>query len=93
MSKATSLYSKTNHKLVDAIKALEGVRERNRYGMLVVVDSSNKLKGTITDGDIRRALIEHGDMSVSLNKVMAKNPVTATLDEAEDVIRKKITNN
>ena len=39
---------KTNHKLVDAIKALEGVGERNQYGMIVVVDSSNKLKGTIT---------------------------------------------
>ena len=84
---------KTNHKLVDAIKALEGIGERNLYGIVLVVDSSNKLKGTITDGDIRRALIEHGDMSVSLNKVMLKNPVTATLDESEDVIRKRIINN
>jgi len=84
---------KTNHKLVDAIETLEGKSDRNLYGIVLVVDSSNKLKGTITDGDIRRALIKYNDLSVTLNKVMSKNPITASLDEAEGALRKKIINN
>ena len=40
--------------LKEALKKME----QNFYKCLIVVDNDNKLLGTITDGDIRRAIIK-----------------------------------
>jgi dTDP-glucose pyrophosphorylase len=52
----------------------------------LVVDSNRKLLGTVTDGDIRRALISQVDMDCSVEKVMNNNPVTALTSQSSDVI-------
>ena len=41
-----------NHKIKEALVRLE----KNRGKCLIVVNKDNILKGTITDGDVRRAL-------------------------------------
>ncbi len=40
----------------------------------LVVDNNNKLLGIVTDGDIRRALLRHQDMSSPIDTVMNKSP-------------------
>jgi arabinose-5-phosphate isomerase len=48
-----------------------------RLGCTCVVDAKNKLKGIITDGDLRRLLQNHHDFShISAKDVMNKNPKT-----------------
>jgi len=42
------------------------------------LDSSTELLGTITDGDIRRAILGGVDLSSECSKVMNKNPCSAT---------------
>ena len=43
----------------------------------LVVDDDRRLLGTVTDGDIRRALIQNYSMKDTIAKVMNTEPVTA----------------
>ena len=63
---------------------------------LVVVDKKNTLKGTITDGDIRRALVQGKSLNDNINKVYNKNPEKIYFnkkyleDDKSDTLFKKI---
>ncbi|WP_373613473.1 SIS domain-containing protein [Mucilaginibacter sp. OAE612] len=67
-----------------------------RLGMVIVGDSS-RIKGVVTDGDLRRALLKHPDTStLTIAEIMTVNPVI--IDEHEFVgyaeqlmLEKKIT--
>lgn len=67
-----------------------------RLGM-VIVGRVNHIKGIITDGDLRRALLKHPDISsLHITNMMTYNPVIVDMDEyihvAEQVMmEKKIT--
>ena len=57
----------------EAIKILNGgVR------ILLVIDSNNRLQGTLTDGDIRRGLISKLPMDSKIVNLMNSNPITAS---------------
>jgi len=56
----------------EAIQVLDNIA----LGIVMVVDSNGRLVGTITDGDIRRALIKQKPMSTHLAEIMFNNPVT-----------------
>lgn len=56
----------------------------------LVVDDKDKLIGTITDGDIRRALIKHVGMNSSIKDVMNNNPTTACISDSPDLIMSKM---
>ena len=57
--------------LFEAINVLE----KNYSKILIVVDSNDKLIGTISDGDIRRRLIKNGDINISCGDLANKNCV------------------
>lgn len=57
--------------LEDAIKRLNSSALR----IALVVDEDKKLLGTVTDGDIRRSMLRHRSMRVSIVEVMNKSPV------------------
>ena len=42
----------------------------------LVVDEHKKLLGTVTDGDIRRALINKSSMKSPVSQIMNSNPLT-----------------
>ena len=68
-----------------AIKALEEQSLR----IVMIVDSNRRLIGTVTDGDIRRALIQHVSMDAQLDEFMFKKPTVATLfDDKETILAK-----
>ena len=53
----------------------------------LVVDDSDRLLGTITDGDIRRALLAHHGMETLVVDVMKKHPITALeSDDSETIL-------
>lgn len=54
--------------------------------IVLVVDDDNKFIGTITDGDIRRALINKADMETRLDHVMCSEPVIASINDNDRVI-------
>ena len=63
-----------SHSLADAVSVLEqGPATR----MVLVVGENQELLGTITDGDIRRAIIRGRTLSSSLETVMNRNRTLA----------------
>ena len=52
------------------------VLDESALRIIMVADENNYLLGTVSDGDIRRALIEHSEMSTQLVNVMNKFPIT-----------------
>ena len=70
--------------LADAVSILE---QERTSGMILVVGEDQELLGTITDGDIRRAIIRRKGMSSSLEEVMNRNPVVAPVGSSWSVIK------
>jgi dTDP-glucose pyrophosphorylase len=58
----------------DAISTID----RGGARIALVVDGEGKLLGTVTDGDIRRALIGHKPLTESISQVMNASPRSAT---------------
>lgn len=65
---------------------------RGKLGMVVVVESGNKIVGVITDGDIRRAVLKHKEalFHLTAKELMSTNPRTISPEkkvvEAEAVM-------
>lgn len=62
-----------NKKLSDAIEKLH----KGGMRIALVVDKKGLLIGTITDGDIRRALINKVDLDSQVKNIMNSNPISA----------------
>lgn len=74
--------------------------DRNQKGIALVVDTEGKLVGTVTDGDIRRAILARINLDSSIATLLEKkrrtpygNPVTASQDtptpQLLDLMREK----
>lgn len=61
--------------LETAISALE----KGGLGIVLVTDIDDVLLGTVTDGDVRRALLRHKTMDTPLREVMCATPQVADL--------------
>lgn len=57
-------------------KAIE-VLDRAALRIALVVDANDKLLGTLTDGDVRRALLKHLSLNTPVSQVMNAQPKTA----------------
>ena len=57
--------------ILDAIEHIEATKK----SIAVVVSKQNKLIGTITDGDIRRALLHGHDLDSKVENIMNHNPI------------------
>lgn len=77
------LIVKYNHSL--SFKEILRLLDVTGQGFLSFVDDNNKLVGIITDGDVRRAIL---DGKTKINEVINFNPVTIT----ENIDRNKIIN-
>ena len=73
---------KSNDTMKDAIRALNEEALR----IVMIEDDQKKLLGTITDGDIRRALTEHMDMTSELSQIMHVNPISISTDITSEQI-------
>lgn len=56
--------------------------------VLVVVDEEDKILGTVTDGDMRRAIIKNLDIQTPIQDIMTKNPIVMSYNSnKEDALR------
>ncbi len=78
-----SLLLNSDASLKDAIYLLE----KTDKGIVLVIDKKGILIGTITDGDIRRALLNCFDLKVEVKEVMRRNMIV--LNEKTEFIQKK----
>lgn len=78
----------------DLLKESLLIMTRLRTGYVLVVDNSKKLIGVLTDGDIRRSIMNSiSNLEYSVENVMATNPVSVSIDTkiqvAEDLMKSK----
>ena len=68
------------HSIEQAIEVLEKGAER----IVLVTNHDNELLGTITDGDIRRALLKHLPLESSIDAIMCNRPIVVPKSMARD---------
>jgi dTDP-glucose pyrophosphorylase/predicted transcriptional regulator len=68
--------------LRDAIVVLD----RGGRQIAIVVDPDQRIAGTITDGDVRRALLKQLPLDTPVSEVMARSPRTAPADSSKEKI-------
>ncbi|WJW74592.1 nucleotidyltransferase family protein [Thiohalobacter sp. IOR34] len=66
-----------------AMKEVLSVIDRGGMQIALVVDDGCHLLGTVTDGDIRRALLRGEGLDTPVSGLMNANPVTGLVDEDE----------
>jgi dTDP-glucose pyrophosphorylase len=72
--------------LHDAMVAVDagGIR------IVIVVDEARQVLGTLTDGDIRRALLRQLSMDTLCSEIMTRSPETASVHASKDEILKRM---
>lgn len=54
---------------------------KSRTGIVLIVDDQDRLRGTLVDGDIRRAVLGGKKLDGSIEGAMNRNPVTARAEQ------------
>jgi len=80
------------------IKTLILTMSNSNFGLAIIIDSSRKMVGIVTDGDLRRAWNDYDSLKLlSIEDIMTKEPTTAyeedNIHEAELIMRDKKINN
>lgn len=68
--------------LLEAIEVIDKAQTQ----VALVVNSKNQLLGSLTDGDIRRALINQTELSEKVEVFMFKNPITVKANQSNSDI-------
>lgn len=75
-------------------QALVTMEKAKRFGLppglVLVVDRQNRLKGTLTDGDVRRALMQGHTGELHIEDAMARTPVFVNADIPESGIVEEV---
>lgn len=70
----------TVHKDATYLEALEKINSTTR-GFIIVVDEEDKVVGTLTDGDMRRALLEGGTLGDQIEGIYQKDFISLRVTE------------
>ena len=84
-----SLFCKIDNTLLSALKIIND----NAMGAVFVVDDNYKLYGVITDGDIRRSILNDISLYMTAGDIVSSNSVYGLDNENYESIMKKITHN
>lgn len=82
MERIADFIGKDDITIVDAM----GKIDKNTGGILFIVDTDDKLVGALTDGDIRRWIINAGKISATVSNAMNKAPKSLTVAGKEKAI-------
>ncbi len=73
-------FAKENTKIKDAMAMIDDSR------IVLVIDEDEKLIGTITDGDIRRALLRGFTLDDEIKTIYNPNPVTCSIHDSKETV-------
>ena len=68
--------------IVEAMQKIDA----NRHGVLFIADETGRLKGCVTDGDIRRWIIKTGELTGTTQQLMNQKPKYLFSDQAEHAL-------
>lgn len=70
----------------DTLMAALQTINASKVQVALVVDQEDRLLGTVTDGDVRRALLKDGDLSEPVENFMNVKPITASINDHPEAI-------
>ena len=73
---------KESTSIIEVLKIID----KSSKQLALVVDDSNKLLGTISDGDIRRALLKKISLNESVKNIYFKKPTIASINDSREEI-------
>ena len=79
MIKGNDFFLKATNSILDVINNIEDCK----YQICFIVDDNNSLIGSITDGDIRRGLIEGLSIDSNASQIMNSNPISILSTQSE----------
>ncbi len=82
-SRLENLFASEN----SSIKEILGILDKGAKGIVFIVDKEKRLKGTITDGDIRRAILSGAGLEDNVSNIVHKNPVYIAYDMNREKIK------
>ena len=78
-------WEKSTLYLTDTMEKAVEVLEKNRLiGIGLVIDKDKRLVGTVTDGDIRRAIIKHCGMDTPVAQLMNHQPAVVKAGDSQE---------
>lgn len=83
MERIAEFIGKDNITIVDAM----GMIDINNNRILFIVDDAERLVGALSDGDIRRWLMNAGEISATVSNAMNKSPKSLTVDEKMNAVK------
>ena len=85
-------WRKTSLKPTDTLTTVIDYLTHEGMQIVLIVDGQGKLLGTITDGDIRRALVRHLGMDTLAGEIMFTKPITASAGDSRETILRAMNN-
>ena len=85
MSEITKLFINKNAKIKDCLKILDNAV---KYHIALAVDEFGRLEGSVTDGDVRRGLLNKVNLDDPVSKIMNNKPVTLQENSDKNEIAK-----
>ena len=76
-----------------SIREVVQIIDREALRAAFIVDQSDTLLGVVTDGDVRRALLQNVDFDASVDKIMHTKPLTCAPSQSRQTIRSIIEQN
>ena len=76
--------------LVSPISKALSTINKNMNGACFVVDNKNILKGVVTDGDIRRAILKKKPLSTQVSKIIKKKFFYLNYKSSPKIINKSL---
>lgn len=82
MNSCTHVFVSSVDSVLDSIEIID----KGGLQIALVVDENQRLLGTVTDGDIRRALLRGVSLQSPVSEVMNPNPITAGIQDAKEAV-------
>ena len=73
-----------NNQLIECLEKIE----KNGNGELIIIDNNFKLLGSISDGDIRRALLGRNLLKNNIKKIYNKKPIFLSIDKNSSELKR-----
>ena len=74
-----------------SIKDALALIDKNAQGICFIIDNKNKLVGLLTDGDIRRCILNNTALDTFVEKVMQIKYVSLPITSTQDVVQSKLS--
>ena len=89
MIKGNDFYLKGTNSILEAIKHIQD----SQYQICFIVDNNNCLIGSVTDGDIRRGLINGNSLDINVSKIMNTSPISISSSQSKNDAHKIMISN